>query len=126
MCLTKEQFKKNLLATLEEMVGEEKNKEYQFIIIPIIEDNVTYNSTDDYIRLGMLDEKNIKDRLFTIDEAVNFLAQPDGKYPLWIKVSLSEKIMDRIIFELKISMRFRTPTQLKYVETGHPPFIYEK
>lgn len=125
MQLTKEQFKQNLLKTIGEVINNSGSKDCRFIITPVAEDNVKYNSTDDYIRLWMLNEKNVKGRYFSTDEAINFLAQPNSKYPNWIKIKLAEETTAQLTFELQISMRFRTPTQLKHIETGHPPFIYE-
>jgi hypothetical protein len=124
MQLTKEQFKENLLKTIGEVINNKGDKEYRFTITPVPESNVKYNSTDDYIRLWMLNEKNVKGRYFTTDEAINFLAQPDYKYPNWIKIKLAEETATQLTFELQISMRFRPPSQLKYIESGHPPFIY--
>jgi hypothetical protein len=125
MQLTKEQFKQNLLKAIGEVINNAGSKECRFIIIPVAEDNVKYNSTDDYIRLWMLNEKNVKGRYFNTDEAINFLAQPNSKYPNWIKIKLAEETTTQLTFELLISMRFRPPTQLKHIETGHPPFVYE-
>lgn len=124
MQLTKEQFKENLLTTIGEVISNTGDKQYRFTITPVSENNVKYNSTDDYIRLWMLNEKNIKDRFFNTDEAINFLAQPNSKYPNWIKIKLAEETATQLTFELQISMRFRPPTQLKYIDTGHPPFMY--
>ena len=125
MQLTKEQFKQNLLKAIGEVINNSGGKECRFIITPVAENNVKYNSSDDYIRLWMLSEKNVKGRYFNTDEAINFLAQPNSKYPNWIKIKLAEETAAQLTFELQISMRFRTPTQLKHIENGHPPFIYE-
>ncbi|AWK06983.1 hypothetical protein HYN56_23225 [Flavobacterium crocinum] len=124
--MTKEQFKKHLLQTIEGIVKGAEDKAVRFTVNPIKETNVTYNSTDDFIRLWMLNEKNIIGRFFTINEVSDFLSQPNYKFPLWIKVFLTESTAEKLIFELKISMRFRTPSQLKNVDTGHPPFVYEQ
>jgi hypothetical protein len=123
--MDKEQFKSNLLHTIEEAVGKLGNKTLQFMIFPIKEENVKYNSTDDVARLRILTDENLK-KQFTLDEVVALLSLPNYKYPLWIKVILSEQTDENVIFELRISMRFRTPTQLKYIEEGYPPFVYEQ
>src|SRR5437762_2423635 len=107
MQLTKEQFKQNLLIAIGAVINNATNKECRFIITPVAEENVKYNSTDDYIRLWMLNEKNVKGRYFTTDEAINFLAQPNSKYPNWIKIKLAEETATQLTFELLISMRFR-------------------
>lgn len=85
-----------------------------------------YNSVDDYIRLGMLEKTDLANHYFNLEEAVDFLALPNNRFPLWIKVIFKETLNETLVFELKTSMRYRTPTQLKYIETGHPPFIFEK
>ncbi|MCP2028307.1 hypothetical protein L1276_003477 [Flavobacterium sp. HSC-32F16] len=94
-----------------------------FTVNPVKETNVTYNSTDDFVLKWVLTEKNIIGRLFNTDEVVTLLSFPNHRYTLWIKVNLSETSEEKLIFELSISMRFRTPTQLKHIDTGHPPFI---
>lgn len=124
--MTKEQFKSNLLKTIATVVSASEDKAIRFTVNPVKETNVTYNSTDDFIRLWMLSEKNINGRFFTTDEVVDFLAQPNYKYPLWVKVYLTEETNKELVFELKISIRFRTPNQLKNTITGHPPFVYEQ
>lgn len=123
--MTKEDFKNNLLKTIQEITADSESKILFFTIHPVEERNVTYNSLDDLVRLWVLTRKNIENRQFTLDEVVNFLSQPNYRYPLWIKVTLSEFTAKEIFFELNVSMRFRAPTQLKYIETGHPPFICE-
>ncbi|WDF66301.1 hypothetical protein [Flavobacterium sp. KACC 22763] len=122
--MDKEQFKSNLFQTIQEAVNELKNKTILFTITPIKEENAKYNSIDDFARLWILTEKNLS-KQFTLDEVVDLLALPNYKYPLWIKVILSERTNENIIFELRISMRFRTPTQLKHSEAGYLPFVYE-
>ncbi|MFD1604603.1 hypothetical protein ACFSJW_14430 [Flavobacterium artemisiae] len=123
--MTKEDFKTNLLKTIQEITADSIDKTLFFTVYPVKENNVTYNSSDDIVRLWILTNKNVENRKFTVDEVVDFLSMPNYRYPLWVKVFLSESTNKEIIFELKVSMRFRTPTQLKHIETGHPPFIYE-
>jgi len=122
--MDKEQFKSNLLQTIQEAVNDLENKTLWFTITPIKEENVKYNSTDDFARLWILTEKNLN-KQFTLDEVVDLLSLPNYKYPLWVKIILSEGTDETIFFELKTSMRFRTPTQLKHLEVGYPPFVYE-
>ncbi len=122
--MDKEQFKSNLLQTIQEAVNDLENKTLRFTITPIKEENVKYNSTDDFARLWILTEKNLN-KQFTLDEVIDLLSLPNYKYPFWIKVILSESTYESMFFELKISMRFRTPTQLKHFEDGYPPFVYE-
>jgi len=122
--MDREQFKSNLLQTIQEAVNELENRTILFTITPIKEENVKYNSKDDFARLWILTEKNLS-KQFTLDEVVDFLSLSNYRYPFWIKVILSESTDETISFELKISMRFRTPTQLKHFEGGYPPFVYE-
>lgn len=126
MQISKNQFKENLINTIEEegLVFDKSN--IRFIITPIKETNVKYSSLDDYIRLGMLADANLNDRYFSLDEVTDFLVFPSHKFPIWIKVLFKEESNGYFTFELKTSMRFRTPTQLKYIESGHPPFVFEK
>lgn len=121
--MTQEQFKNNLLKTISEIVNDFENKTLVFTIKPVKETNVSYNSTDDFVLKWVLTEKNISGRCFDTDEVVALLSFPNHRYPLWIKVYLSETSQEKLIFELNISMRFRTPAQLKHIDTGHPPFI---
>ena len=126
MQINKSKFKENLINTVKESGLDYDKINVKFIINPIEENNVKYNSTDDYIRLGMLTEKNLIGRYFEIDEAVDFLAFPNNKFPIWIKVFFKEELDGYQIFELDTSMRYRPPSQLKNIESGHPPFIFEK
>lgn len=121
--MTKEDFKNNLLKTIQEITADSIDKMLFFTVHPVKENNVKYNSSDEFVRLWILTNKNVENRKFTVDEVVDFLSLPNYRYPLWVKVFLSESTNKEIIFELKVSMRFRTPTQLKYIEKGHPPFI---
>lgn len=122
--MDKDQFKSNLFQTIQEAVNELKNKTILFTITPIKEENVKYNSTDDFVRLWIFTEKNLR-KQFTLDEFVNLFSLPNCKYPFWIKVILSESTDENVIFELRMSMRFRKSTQLMHIEGGYPPFIYE-
>lgn len=124
MFMDKEQFKSNLLQILKEDVSELENKTLRFVITPVKEENVKYNSTDDFARLWILTEKNLN-KQFILNEVVDLLALPNYKYPLWIKVILRERTEESMFFELKISMRFRTAIQLMHIEGGYPPFVYE-
>lgn len=126
MQLTKNQFRSNLLTTIEEEGMAFDRSKIKFVITPVKEANVKYDSIDDSARLWMLTEANLKDRYFNLDEVVDFLSLPNQRFPFWIKILLKETQEENLIFELQISMRYRTPTQLKYIETGHPPFVFDK
>lgn len=124
MQLTKQQFHENLLATLNEVLPDNlaSEKASRFVITPVYEQNVKHTSVDDYLRLALLTNKNIKDRLFDSESLVTFLSGPNSLFPLWINVIPKEHTGDYNLFELKISTRFRKPSELKNRETGHPPF----
>lgn len=124
MQLTKSQFRNNLVDTLKELLPESqwsKIEDCKFIIIPCTETNVKYNSRDENYMKWMLNEENLKNQVLSIDGVVNMLSLPNSSYPLWINVSL-KRDAPNCLFELRISLRIRTPTQLKNIETGHPPF----
>jgi hypothetical protein len=124
MQLTKSQFRNNLVDTLKELLPESqwgKIEDCEFIITPCTENNVKYNSRDDNYKRWMLNEENLKNQVLNMDGVVNMLSLPNSSYPLWINVSLKRDVPN-CLFELQISLRIRTPTQLKNIETGHPPF----
>ena len=74
------------------------------------------------MRLIALSEKNVGNRLLTVEETVNLVACQSPFVPIWINISLNEVSEHRIIFNFETSLRFRKPSQLRNVETGHPPF----
>lgn len=113
MPLTKEAFGNHLISLLagNNITISENDK---FKIIPIKEDNVTYNSFDDYVRLWFLKEENI-DRYFSFEEAINFLSFSNERYPLWIRVRVIEDYESYTLFwivhKYAISKTFRTEKQ---------------
>lgn len=124
MLFTKEEFKNNLISLLTaHCIAISKND--LFIVKAIEEENVTYNSFDDYVRLWFLTPNNIN-RHFSLIEVIDFLSFSNNRYPLWVKVKLVEVHESYSVFELCISMRFRKPSELKHKELGYPPFIFEK
>ena len=124
MQLTQQQFHKNLLAALHEAAPENAfNLElFKLVIVPVNEPTAKHTSADDYLRLTLFDEKNTKGRFFDTQGVATFLSGPNSSYPLWIDVVFKEHTADYSLFELKTSMRFRKPSELKNTETGHPPF----
>ena len=125
MQLTRQQFHKNLLATLEEVVQKDFTRsegECRFVVVPIDEQNAKHNSLDDYMRLALLNDETIKGRLFDLEGATVFLSGPNSSYPLWVNVLLKNHDTKGYLFELEFSTRFRKPSELKNKETGHPPF----
>lgn len=117
-------FHDNLIMTIYEIIDinsvDEKN--IRFKIIPIYEKDKSFNGTDDLMRLVALSEKNIGNRLLNVEEVVNLVACKSPFVPIWINISLNRMDGDKIIFNCETSLRFRKPSQLRNVETGHPPF----
>lgn len=125
MQLTKQQFHKNLVSTLKEVVqkdfagGEGKCR---FVVVPVYEQSAKHSSLDDYMRLALLNDDNVKGRLFDLEGATSLLSGPNSSYPLWVNVLLKKHDAEGYLFELEFSTRFRKPSELKNNETGHPPF----
>lgn len=122
--MNKSIFYQNLMKTIDEIikiknVDEEK---IRFKIIPIYEKNKPYNSRDDSMRLIALSEKNVGNRLLTIDETVNLVACKSPLVPIWINISLNKVEKEKIIFNFETSLRFRKPSLLRNADTGHAPF----
>ena len=74
------------------------------------------------MRLIALSEKNVGNRLLTIEETVNLVACQSPFVPIWINISLNKINNHILVFNFETSLRFRKPSQLKNIETGHPPF----
>ena len=71
------------------------------------------------MRLNIFNENNINGRLFDIEQIVEIFSGLAPLYPLWIKVYFKRSG----VVELKTSLRFRKPSEIKHKETGHSPFI---
>jgi len=121
--MSKETFKENLIKTVNELI---KNKTeiitLKFLIKPIEEKNKKMNSTDDYLRLWLFSDRNIKGRVLSLDQVIDLFSGHSPLFPIWINVSIKEIQECYIIFELETSLRFRKPSLLQNQETGHPPF----
>lgn len=122
--MDREIFKNNLIKTIEEINEEMKLNvgEMKFKIVAINEPNKPLNATDDSMRLVALSEKNVGSRLLSLDEASRLLSCKAPFVPIWINVSFLESNATETIFKLETSVRFRKPSLLRNVETGHPPF----
>lgn len=122
--MNKSIFYNNLILTINEITGNSKldDKSIRFKIIPVYEEDKTFNGLDNQMRLIALSEKNIGNRLLTIEETVNLVACQSPFVPIWINISLMDIINHWIIFNFETSLRFRKPSQLRNAETGHPPF----
>ena len=123
MQFTAEQFRQNLLTTLSEVVQKDCIlDECKFIVTPIVEPSAKHSSTDDYMRLALLTDENIKGKFYEFNDVVTLLSGPNSSYPLWVDVVPTVSSDNICVFELKTSMRFRKPSELRHKETGHPPF----
>lgn len=74
--MNKSIFYNNLILTINEITGNSKldDKSIRFKIIPVYEEDKTFNGLDNQMRLIALSEKNIGNRLLTIEETVNLVA----------------------------------------------------
>lgn len=117
-------FRDNLTMTISEIVDSKKLEQLsiRFKIIPIYEKEKSFNGTDDLMRLVALCEKNVGNRLLSIDETVNLVACKEPLVPIWINISLNQMEEEMIIFNFETSLRFRKPSLLRNAETGHAPF----
>ncbi len=122
--MNKSIFYNNLIMTINEIIGNTKsdNKSLKFKIIPVYEKDKPFNGLDNQMRLIALSEKNVGNRLLTIEETVNLVACQSPFVPIWINISMNEIREDRMIFDFETSLRFRKPSLLRNQETGHPPF----
>ena len=81
------------------------------------------------MRLVILSEENIANKLFTLEEMVKLVAWNSPLVPAWIHISFNRKEKDVIIFDFETSLRLRKPSLIKNSETGHAPFkaiIFDK
>lgn len=122
--MNKSIFYNNLLLTITEIMGNKKldEKSFRFKIIPVYEKDKSFNGLDNQMRLVALSEKNVGNRLLTMQETVNLVACQSPFVPIWINISLNKMSQQGIIFNFETSLRFRKPSQLRNAETGHPPF----
>ena len=122
--MNKSIFYDNLMLTINEIMGDMKLDDgcLRFKIIPVYEKDKSFNELANQMRLIALSEKNVGNRLLTVEETVNLVACQSPFVPIWINISLNDISEHRIIFNFETSLRFRKPSQLGNVETGHPPF----
>ena len=114
-------FRNNLVNAIKEFEIY-KIENLKFKIITVFEEGKRYNSNDEYMKLGALDRADLGNKYFDLDGAINLLSAPNSRFPLWITIELIEKKDCEYFFQLRTSLRFRTPSVLQNQETGHPPF----
>ena len=119
--MLKEDLKDNLVKAISELKITNFNN-IKFVVVPIVEVGKKLNTTDDYMRLGILNKENLGNSYFTLDEVIGMFSGPDSRFPLWVTVEVLEERGNECIIELKTSLRFRTPSILQNQDTGHPPF----
>ena len=117
-------FYDNLMTTIYEIVDAKNvdEKSIRIKIIPIYERDKSFTGMDDLMRLVFLSEENIGNRLLTVEETVNLVACKSPFVPIWINISLNGIKGNNIIFNFETSLRFRKPSVLRNIETGHAPF----
>ncbi len=122
--INKEIFKTNLLKTNSELVdtneiGEDR---FKFKIELLKDSKKTLDMQGDIMRLVLLSEKNVGNRLLNLDQAVTLMTSMAPFVPSGIEVSFLEMVDEVFIFKLETTGRVTKPSLLKYAEIGHPPF----
>lgn len=120
--MNKSIFQNNLLMTVNEIYPDIDEEKIKFKVVPVYEKDKPHDATDDVMRLVLLSEKNIGNRLLTTEEVVNLAASFSPFVPIWINISFDRMEGDNYIFNFETSLRCRKPSLLRNAETGHPPF----
>lgn len=117
-------FYENLMMTIHEIMDTKNVDEskIRFKMMPVYEKDKAFNGMDDSMRLVALSEKNVGNRLLTVEETVKLVTCNSPFVPIWINISLNEIKGEKLIFNFETSLRFRKPSLLRNAETGHPPF----
>lgn len=117
-------FKKHLILSVEELqrIKDIKFGEYRFLINAVKEKDKPLNSTDDFMRLNILNQENLEGKYLKVEEVVNVLGGIMPLVPIWIELSFVGLDSDYAVLQLNCSMRFRKPSLLRNDETGHAPF----
>lgn len=117
-------FYENLMMTIHEIMDIKNVDEskIRFKIVPVYEKEKSFSGMDDSMRLVVLSEKNVGNRLLTVEETVKLVACNSPFVPIWINISLNEIKGEKLVFNFETSLRFRKPSLLRNAETGHPPF----
>ncbi|PAE17737.1 hypothetical protein CHH91_02385 [Virgibacillus sp. 7505] len=119
--MDRDSLKVNLIKCVKEL-GVSALEDIRFKVTPTVEEGKKLSSTDDFMRLNILSQKNLNGRLFEIDKVVKLISGPQSTFPIWIDVELLKSEDTHILIELRISMRFRKPSLLQNQDTEHPPF----
>ena len=93
-----------------------------FIINPIDEPGKKLNSGDEFMKLNIFNEQTVRNKCFSINEVVSAFTLLCPLVPVWIEIAAMERRGDTLFVRLDCSRRFRKPSLLRNIETGHPPF----
>ena len=117
-------FHANLVLSINEVLktSDFNENDVRIVIVPILEEGKPLNSVDDVMRLVFLNEDKIKDKMFTVSQAVGLLTCYEPLVPIWIDVSCIQKDEEKIVIKLETSLRMRKPSLLRNADSGHPPF----
>ncbi|MBC1457120.1 hypothetical protein [Listeria newyorkensis] len=126
--MNKEILEENLLKTIDEIKEEASIsfEECRFIIEPVLEKDKPLTSEDNFMRLNIFSEENIGNKKISLKQTIGVLGGLEPLVPIWINVSFLEMDGDVAVFKLESSLRFRKPTLLRNVDTGHAPFKVAK
>ena len=74
--MNKSIFYDNLMLTINEIMGDMRldDRNLRFKIMPVYEKDKSFNGLDNQMRLIALSEKNVGNRLLTVEETVNLVA----------------------------------------------------
>lgn len=98
----------------------------RFMITPKQESDKKYNSTDEYIRFWVMNDKNLKGRLLSFDDVISFFEGLFPLCPIWIRIStIKNSHEDEIVFNLTTSLRNRKPSVVMNTGSKYPPFFIE-
>ncbi|EAG9432520.1 hypothetical protein DB724_05445 [Listeria monocytogenes] len=122
--MNSEIFQINLEKTLKEIMvakGLQIDK-IRFVIVPVEEKGKMLDGSDEMMKRLVLTKENIGNKQLVLKDVVDVVGGLFPKTPIWINVSFLEINGEKAIFKLETSLRFRKPTLLRNVETGHAPF----
>ncbi|ALX92462.1 hypothetical protein [Serratia fonticola] len=127
--MNKTTFRKNLLLAIRELHPDfpiDDESVGKFIITPKKENGKSYNSTDDYIRLWVMNDKNLKGRELSLSEVISFFEGMFPLCPVWIKINtIKSNSEDEVVFNLITSLRNRKPSVVMNTGSKYPPFFID-
>ncbi len=117
-------FRANLLEAISEIIDmdELNTSDLKFKIELVKRKNNKPDMYGDVMRLVLLSEKNIGNKLLTLNDVVSLMTSISPFVPSWVHVSFLEKVNNIYVFKLETAGKVTKPSLLKYAETGHAPF----